>query len=35
MEKAKKLADFKKIFVVETAGISSMYASDGGIIVVA
>ena len=35
VEKAKKLADFKKIFVVETAGISSMYASDGGIIVVA
>ncbi len=35
VEKAKKLADFKKIFVVETAGISSMYASDGGVIVVA
>ncbi len=35
VEKAKKLAEFKNIFVVETAGISSMYASDGGIIIVA
>jgi DegV family protein with EDD domain len=35
VEKARKLAEFKKIFVVETAGISSMYASDGGVIVVA
>lgn len=35
VEKVKKLANFKEIFVVETAGISSMYASDGGIIIVA
>lgn len=28
----KKLAEFKKIIVVGTAGISSMYANDGGII---
>lgn len=35
VEKAKKLAEFKNIFVVDTAGISSMYASDGGIIIVA
>ena len=35
VEKIKKLAKFKDIIVVETAGISSMYASDGGIIIVA
>lgn len=35
VEKIKKLAEFKEIIVVETAGISSMYASDGGIIIVA
>ncbi|MCM1259146.1 MAG: DegV family protein [Roseburia sp.] len=29
-----KLAKFKKIIVVDTAGISSMYASDGGVIMV-
>ena len=27
-------AEFKDIIVLDTAGISSMYASDGGIIVV-
>ena len=35
VEKIKKLAKFKDIIVVETAGISSMYASDGGSIIVA
>lgn len=35
VEKIKRLAKFKEIVVVETAGISSMYASDGGIIIVA
>ena len=35
VEKIKKLAEFREIIVVETAGISSMYASDGGIIIVA
>ena len=35
VEKIKGLAEFKEIIVVETAGISSMYASDGGIIIVA
>lgn len=34
LEKVKKLGNFKDIFVVDTAGISSMYASDGGIIMV-
>lgn len=34
VEKVEKLAKFKDIFVVDTAGISSMYASDGGIIMV-
>lgn len=33
-EKIGGLAHFKDIFVVDTAGISSMYASDGGIIMV-
>lgn len=33
-EKVKKLGNFKEIFVINTAGISSMYASDGGIIMV-
>ena len=28
------MAKFKKIIVVDTAGISSMYASDGGVIMV-
>lgn len=35
VERIKGLAEFKEIIVVETAGISSMYASDGGIIIVA
>ncbi len=35
VERIKGLAEFKDIIVVETAGISSMYASDGGIIIVA
>lgn len=33
-EKIGSLAHFKDIFVVDTAGISSLYASDGGIIMV-
>ena len=33
-EKIEKVASFKKIFIVDTAGVSSMYANDGGIIVV-
>lgn len=33
-ENVEKLANFKKIIVVDTAGISSMYASDGGVIMV-
>lgn len=32
--KLEKAADFKKIFIVDTAGVSSMYANDGGIIMV-
>ncbi len=32
VEKLEKLAKFKDIFVVDTAGISSMYANDGGVI---
>lgn len=31
-EKIEKLAKFKKIIVVNTAGVSSMYANDGGVI---
>ncbi len=34
VEKIEKMARFKDIFVVNTAGISSLYASDGGIIMV-
>ena len=34
VEEIKKLAAFKKIIVADTAGISSMYANDGGIIMV-
>ena len=34
MEKVAQLAKFKDIFMVDTAGISSMYANDGGIIMV-
>ncbi len=33
-EDIEKVASFKKIIVVDTAGISSMYASDGGVIMV-
>ena len=33
-EKAEKLCRFKDIFVVDTGGISSLYANDGGIIMV-
>lgn len=33
-EDIEKLANFKDILVVDTAGISSMYASDGGVIMV-
>ena len=33
-EQLEKLAAFKKIIVVNTAGVSTMYANDGGIIVV-
>ncbi len=33
-EKVEKMANFKKIFVVDTAGVSSMYANDGGVIMV-
>ncbi len=34
VERLKKLADFKKIFVVDTAGISTLYAGPGGVIMV-
>lgn len=34
MEKVRSLGSFKDVFVVDTAGISSMYACDGGIIMV-
>ena len=34
-EKVEQLAEFKEIIVLDTAGVSSMYANDGGIIVVA
>ena len=33
-EEALKLAKFRDVFIVDTAGISSMYANDGGIIMV-
>ena len=33
-QKVEKMASFKKIFVVDTAGVSSMYANDGGLIMV-
>lgn len=32
-EKIEKLAHFKKIIIVNTAGVSSMYANDGGVII--
>ena len=31
-ERIEKMAHFKKIVIVDTAGISSMYANDGGVI---
>ena len=31
-EMIEKLARFKKIVIVNTAGVSSMYANDGGVI---
>lgn len=31
-EKVRKLGNFKEVFIIDTAGISSLYASDGGII---
>ena len=34
-DEIEKRANFKSIFIVDTAGISSMYANDGGIIIVA
>jgi DegV family protein with EDD domain len=34
-EMIEKAVKFKKIIIVDTAGVSSMYASDGGIIIVA
>ncbi len=33
-EKIEKVASFKEIFIVDTAGVSSMYANDGGLIMV-
>lgn len=32
-EKIEKLMDFKKVMVLDTAGVSSMYANDGGVII--
>lgn len=31
-EKVEKLAKFRQIIVLDTAGVSSMYANDGGVI---
>lgn len=31
-EKVREIGNFKEVFVIDTAGISSLYASDGGII---
>lgn len=33
-DKIEKLAKFKKIIIINTAGVSSMYANDGGVIMV-
>ena len=33
-EKVEKMAAFKEIIIVDTAGVSSMYANDGGVIMV-
>ena len=32
--KLERAAKFKKIFIVDTAGVSTMYANDGGVIMV-
>ena len=32
-ETIEKMAKFKKILIVNTAGVSSMYANDGGVII--
>lgn len=32
-EKIEKFANFKKIIIIDTAGVSSMYANDGGVII--
>lgn len=32
-ERIEKLARFKKIIIIDTAGVSSMYANDGGVII--
>ena len=32
-EKLEKAANFKDIFVLDTAGVSSLYANDGGVII--
>ena len=32
-EKLEKLAKFKKIIITDTAGVSTMYANDGGVII--
>ena len=32
-EKIEKIAKFKKIIVTDTAGVSTMYANDGGVII--
>jgi fatty acid-binding protein DegV len=34
MEKVMAKANFKEIFIVDTQGVSSMYANDGGLIMV-
>lgn len=31
-EKVRRIGNFKEVFVIDTAGVSSLYASDGGII---
>jgi fatty acid-binding protein DegV len=33
-ERIEKLAHFKDILILDTAGVSSMYANDGGVILV-
>ncbi len=34
VKRIKRVADFKKIFIIETAGISTLYAGPGGVIMV-